>query len=179
MKTEEVKQLLQKYFDGESTIEEEKSLESYFSSENVNEEVKKYSGFFEGISELSRAEISDNIEEDLMSCLIEKQSGEKTKYRRIWQAISGIAASIIIIAGGMLLFRQNEQPFKDTFDNPQIAYAYAEQTLGYISTKYNKGLEGFENFEKLQTAVQPMEKGVKPINKVFEDIGIINTDHTR
>jgi hypothetical protein len=68
----------------------------------------------------------------------------------------------------LLFFQQSEEQFKDTFDNPELAYAYAEQTLGFVSAKYNKGMSGLANFDKLETATEPMQKGMKPVNEYME-----------
>lgn len=170
METKEVKDMLQRYFNGESTNAEEKALQKYFQSGDVAEELKEYTGFFRGISDLSGAESGDLPDEQIMDFILENEPAEKPKTRRLWQAVTGIAASVILVIGGMLLYQQREQPFDDTFDNPEIAYAYAEQTLGYVSQKYNKGLEGLSEFDKLQTATQPMQQGVETVNEYMEAI---------
>ena len=140
MKTWEIKQLLQQYFKGESSEEEEKILENYFNAGNVADELKEYAPYFSGITELS-GKIGDNeIEDDIMNFILENENREKTKYRWMWKTVTGIAASIIIVLGGFLFYQQNQAPFKDTFSNPDEAYEYAQQTFEYVSSKYNKGL---------------------------------------
>jgi len=111
-----------------------------------------------------------------MDFILENEHQEKTKYRWLWKMVTGVAASIIIVLGGVLLYEQNQKPFDDTFENPEIAYAYAENTLQYISGKYNKGLAELANFKKLQTASEPFNKGVAPINEFFEGIEKINSN---
>jgi len=170
METKEVKQLLQRYFNGESTIEEERKLEVYFQSGKVDEELEKYAEFFGGITELANAADDSTIENDVMDYILENESQDKKKYRWLWQTVTGIAASIIIVIGGMLLYQQNNQNFEDTFENPEVAYSVAEDALEYMSAKYNKGLAELSNFDKLQTASQPFRKGVQPINEFYKNI---------
>jgi len=165
METKKVKQLLQRYFNGESTLTEERLLESYFQSGNVADELKEYTGFFSGITGLSESERDVELEGEIMDFILKKEPREKQKTRWLWQMVTGIAASIIIVLGGILFYQHEKEPFKDTFDNPEIAYAYAEQTLGYVSAKYNKGLSALANFDKLETAKEPLHKGVKPVNE--------------
>jgi len=174
MKTKEVKQLLQRYFNGETTIEEERKLEAYFRSEEVDKELEQYAEFFGGINELANSVDDSSIEDDVMNYILENESQEKKKYRWLWQTVTGIAASIIIVIGGMLLYQQNDQNFEDTFENPEVAYAVAEDALEYMSAKYSKGLAELSNFDKLQTASQPLRKGVQPVNEFYENIENLN-----
>ena len=175
MNTIEIKRLLQLYFNGETSVEEEKKLEVYFQSGDVAEEVKEYSEFFGGISELANASEDSTIEDDIMDFILENEHQEKTKYRWLWKTVTGIAASIIIVLGGVLFYDQQQKPFEDTFTNPDEAYAYAEQTLQFVSGKYNKGLAQLANFEVLQTASKPLKEGVKPVNDFFDSIHKMET----
>jgi hypothetical protein len=167
METKKIAELLQAFFNGESTLEEERTLETYFKSGNVAEEFREYEGYFNGISELANVNDDRNIEEELMDFILENENREKTRYRRMWQTVTGIAASVIIILGGFLFYQQQQKPFKDTFEDPREAYAYAQHTLQFVSGKYNKGLAGLSNFEKLQKASQPIKKATAPVNEFY------------
>lgn len=175
MEKKEVKRLLQRYFDGESTSVEERALQAYFQSGDVAEEWKEYIDFFGGISESATTDRDEKFEEEIMDFILENESKEKNRYRGLWQKVTGIAASVILVIGGMLLYQQRNQSFEDTFDDPEAAYAYAEQTLGYVSAKYNKGLAALSNFNKLQTATQPLQKGIEPVNEYLELIETIGS----
>jgi uncharacterized membrane protein YcjF (UPF0283 family) len=166
MEKEIIKQLLHRYFEGTTTEDEEAILKSYFESDKVVEEFEKYTGFFNGISELSAVQ-QDNPEDEIMDYILEHEAKEKTSYRRFYISITGIAACLVIIMGGILL-RQQQQTFKDTFDNPDAAYTYATETLAYVAEKYNSGIEELSHFEKLYDAVNPLNQGLKPVNDFFD-----------
>jgi hypothetical protein len=176
MTTKEAKDLLQLYFEGETSLEDERSLEEYFRSGVVAEELKEYAEFFGGISELATVAGEATIGDDVMDYILENENREKTKYRGMWRMVTGIAASVIIILGGILLYEQQQKPFEDTFDDPDRAYAYASQTLEFMSSKYNKGLAELSNFGTLETATKPLEKGIKPVNNAFEKLNILNSN---
>ena len=167
METKKIAELLQTFFNGESTFEEERALETYFKSGNVAEELREYAAYFNGISELANVNDARNIEEEVMDFILENENREKTRYRRMWQTVTGIAASVIIILGGFLFYQQQQKPFDDSFKNPDEAYAYAQQTLQFVSGKYNKGLAGLSNFEKLQKASQPIKRATAPVNEFY------------
>lgn len=175
MKTMEIKHLLHRYFEGETSVQEEQELEAYFNSCEVADELKEYKGFFSGLSELTESVNDDTIENDILNYISKNEPAQKSKRVWLWQAVSGIAASVILVVGGLLLFQQQEQQFADTFDDPEVAYAYAEQTLSYVSAKYNQGLAALSNFDKLQTAAEPLQEGVKPINNYLGIIEQFNT----
>ena len=176
MKTKEVKNLLQHYFNGETTLAEERKLEAYFQSGNVADELKEYTGFFGGISELAEVPGEATIEEDVMDYILENEHEEKSKYRHMWRVVTGIAASVILVLGGFLLWEQQQKPYEDTFDNPEVAYAYAQQTMKFVAAKYNKGVEELGNFNKLETATEPLEKGIEPVNQFFKGVRNMNNE---
>lgn len=175
METKEIKRLLRRYFNGESTGEEEKILENYFASGNVAGELREYAGFFAGIAELADAQRDHGFEEQIMDYILEHEHHEKNRYRKMWQTVTGIAASVIIVLGGFLFYQQqNQQAFKDTFNNPDEAYAYAEQTLRFVSAKYNRGLSALASFDKLQKAEEPLKKNIAPLSEFFENVKKMN-----
>lgn len=170
MKLNEVKYLLQRYFNGESTEAEERKLELYFQSGEVAKEVAEYAGFFGGISELANSANDPNIEDDVMDYILENEHREKTKYRSMWKMVTGIAASVIIVLGGFLFYQEQQKPFDDTFEDPDEAYVHAVQALQFVSGKYNKGLAHLTDFEMLQKGTKPLKKGTAPIVEFYEGI---------
>lgn len=170
MKTEEVKQLLHRYFEGESSEADERQLRTYFQSGNVDIELVKYSEFFTSLSELSDLEDEAGIEDDVMDYILESENSEKTRYRSMWKTVTGIAASIIIVLGGFLLYQEQQKSYGDSFDDPEQAYAYAAQTLQFVSGKYNKGVGQLSSFDKLRIAQTPIKKGTEPIIEFFEGV---------
>ena len=170
METREVKYLLQRYFEGESTEAEERALETYFSGANVADEVAEYAEFFGGVSELANIADDPNIEEDVMNYILENEHQEKTTYRSMWKMVTGIAASVIIVLASFLVYQGQQKPFEDSFENPEEAYAYATQTLSFVSGKYNKGLAQLSNFEKLRKANDPVKRSTAPVVEFYEGV---------
>lgn len=175
METKEITKLLQKFFNGETTGDEEKVLKNYFVSGKIAPEFQEYKPFFNGISELADADSNPNLEDEIMNFILENENHEKTKYRRMWRTVTGIAASVIIVLGGFLLYQQQQKPMGDTFENPEDAYAYAQQTLQFVSGKYNKGMAHLSNFDKLQKANEPLKKATEPVIEFYNAIEKMRT----
>ena len=168
MESQKIHILLQKYFDAETTIDEENELITYFSSGEVDENLKMYVPMFSGLKELSADEDVD-LSDDLMNHILESEHKEKLHYRWMWQVVTGIAAAVIV-ALLAVNFYGSRNDYKDTFSDPQQAYAEAVKTLQFVSGKYNKGLAQLKPMEKIDDAVSPLKSGISKVNKGFKQI---------
>ena len=168
MESQKIHILLQKYFDAETTIDEENELITYFTSGEVDESLKMYVPMFSGLKELSADEDVD-LSDDLMNHILESEHKEKLHYRWMWQVVTGIAAAVIV-ALLAVNFYGNRNDYKDTFSDPQQAYAEAVKTLQFVSGKYNKGLAQLKPMEKIDDAVSPLKSGISKVNKGFKQI---------
>lgn len=169
MKTNEVKILLQRYFDAETSADEERLLEAYFRENSVEKELEPYQVLFRGMGELGSESRDEAWEAEIMHHLLEQETAPQKNSRRLWYNLSGIAASLLIVLGGVLFYQQRQHPFRDSFSDPEAAVAYAQETLQFISSKYNKGLAQLTPISKLESAARPLENSLKTINKGFSE----------
>lgn len=166
MKRQEAEILLKKFFEAETTLQEEQQLKEYFQQGNARKELMPFSELFTGIGQMQQVQPDDQIEEQIMDFILEKESEGKSRYRYLWLTISGVAASLLLAVGGMLYYQQ-QPPYRDTFSDPDHALVYAEQTLQFISSKYNKGLAQLEPVQKLSDPVRQLENGLRLVNRGF------------
>lgn len=135
-----VEQLLEKYFQGETTIAEEKQLKAYFSSNDVAPNLAKYQSLF-GYFETQRG----TQFEQKLPLQPRKQNTVK------W---IGIAASFVLLFGlATLYFYPSEPKHEDlgTYDNPEEAFAATQKALLMVSEQVNIGMESvvyLEEYEK-------------------------------
>lgn len=180
MKSEEVKIVLERYFEGETTLEEERWLSEYFRQEQLSEELMPYREWFAGL----RVEAGDThltvakdanftVAKDthltiagLKEMMMEKERRRKVRVRSLRTTFTGIAASLLVVVGA-LFWTQRQPEYRDTFDNPEEAVAVATETLTFVSARYNKGLERLSVFGKLSASVQPARKHLGTIEKGF------------
>jgi predicted membrane-bound mannosyltransferase len=168
MESQKIHILLQKYFDAETTIDEENELITYFTSSDVDESLKMYVPMFSGLKELSADEDAD-LSDDLMNHILESEHKEKLHYRWMWQAVTGIAAAVIV-ALLAVNFYGNRNDYKDTFSDPQQAYVEAVKTLQFVSGKYHQGLAQLKPMKKIDNAVSPLKSGISKVNKGFKQM---------
>jgi len=172
MESQKIHILLQKYFDAETTIDEENELITYFTSGEVDENLKMYVPMFSGMKELSVDEDLD-LGDDLMNYILESEHTEKLRYRWMWQIVTGVAASVIL-AMLAVNFYSSQNQWKDTFSDPKQAYSEASKTLEFVAGKYNKGLAQLRPIGRIESATDPYHSGMKKLNKGFEQIKKLN-----
>lgn len=176
MESQKIHILLHKYFEAESTLEEEMELIAYFNSGKVDEEFKSYVPLFAGLKELSANE-NEQLGDDLMNYILESENTDKLKYRWMWQIVSGVAAAGILVMLAVNFYSPKSQ-WNDTFSDPQLAYAEANKTLEFVAGKYNKGLAQLKPIGKIEEAAAPFYSGMETWNRgmeQLEDIENLNT----
>jgi len=172
MESQKINILLQKYFDAETTIDEENELITYFTSGEVDENLKMYVPMFSGMKELSADEDSA-LGEDLMNFILESEHKEKLRYRWMWQIVTGVAASVILVMLAVNFYGSQNQ-WRDTFSDPKQAYSEASKTLEFVAGKYNKGLAQLRPIGRIESATDPYYSGIKKLNKGFEQMKKLN-----
>ena len=168
MESQKIHILLQKYFDAETTIDEENELITYFTSGEVDENLKMYVPLFSGIKELSTEE-DLGLGDDLMNYILESEHKEKLRYRWMWQIVTGVAASVILVMLAVNFYSSQSQ-WKDTFSDPKQAYSEASKTLEFVAGKYNKGMAQLRPIGRIESATDPYISGMKKLNKGFEQM---------
>jgi hypothetical protein len=163
MESQKIHLLLQKYFDAETSLDEENELITYFTSGEVDESLKMYVPLFSGMRELS-ADEDPGLGDDLMNYILESEHREKLRYRWMWQMVTGIAASVIVVLLAVN-FYGNQNRWDDTFSDPDQAYAEAARTLEFVAGKYNKGMAQLNPIGKMEEATIPFYSGMKTLDK--------------
>ncbi|WP_430973594.1 hypothetical protein [Sunxiuqinia rutila] len=169
MELKEIKQILQKYWEGETTDQEERLLTDYFNSNNIAPELQQEQPFFAGLAELTDDKRDEALEEDIMNHILEQEHREKTHYRWLWQTVSGIAAALMIAILAVNL-TSNQKPWQDTYSNPDQAYAKASSTLQYVAGYYQKGMKGLEPVKTINQASTPLHSSLNKLEKGFQEI---------
>lgn len=145
MDYQKIEKILEKYWEGNSTLEEEKRLKDFFTHQEVPEHLKKYIPLFQYyVEEGNYAPLGNNFEEKVMNKItsIDSSSGGFS-----WQFVFKIAASLLIIAalGAVIIQNSKVEPdpivMADTFDDPEVAYDEMKKALAVFSSQLNKGTE--------------------------------------
>ncbi|OGU15578.1 MAG: hypothetical protein A2X61_03275 [Ignavibacteria bacterium GWB2_35_12] len=164
-KESKIDELIIKYFDGETSLEEENELKEFFNQSEIPERYEKFVSHFKFIDTESKEFLSDDFD-DVVSKRITQTKIHKTNF--IYKIGYGIAAVAAVIAILMMAYVQySSLPFKslrldylsqDTYKDPNLAYAETKKTLLYVSSEMNKGMAQLEKLSKFDKSINELEK---------------------
>jgi hypothetical protein len=163
MNEEELKRLTEKYYNGESTEDEEKILREFFRKGNIPEGYEAEKRIFSYYTEsASLPEPSIGFEARILAGIdgsASKTGSRKTK--KYLLPLLSAAAGIFILIGSYFFFT-GKTSSADTFTDPQLAYAETIKILRDVSSQLNRGAQVLEPVGKIN---EVKTKSLETINK--------------
>ncbi|HMI06164.1 MAG TPA: hypothetical protein VK528_01360 [Flavobacterium sp.] len=139
MESDKIEILLEKYFEGETSIAEENELRTYFSSPNVAPPHEQYKPMFGYFSIAKEQQFEQHI--PLQS------------KRRIVAWLS-VAASVVVLlgVGTFTYFNYGNKQSQDlgTYDNPEVAFRETQKALAMLSDHVNTGVESVQYLQEYE-----------------------------
>ncbi|MFD2909472.1 hypothetical protein ACFSX9_12100 [Flavobacterium ardleyense] len=138
-----IEQLVEKYFEGATTIAEEKQLKTYFSSDDIAPHLVKYQSLF-GYFETEKA------------TKFEQKLKVQPKQIKIAKWI-GIAASFVVLFGLATFFlypSEIKNTDLGTYDNPEEALEATHKALLMVSEQVNIGMESAVYLEEYENTTK-------------------------
>lgn len=129
MESDRIEILLERYFDAETSIAEEKELKAYFSSSDVAQHLEQYRALFGYFEQ----EQHQKYEQALPL--------QTNKPKAVWLSI---AASVVVLLGAGIMYFTASKPVPQdlgTFDDPEIAFRETQKALNLLSQNVNVGVE--------------------------------------
>jgi hypothetical protein len=186
MNTKELNRLLEKYYKGESTEAEEEKLRRFFSGENIPEGYDTEKAIFCYYDEANAIpEPSYDFEARILDGIDRYEEGRrKFSIRRHLIPSLSAAAGILLLAGSYFFFIHRSEP-RDTFTDPQIAYAETMKILMNVSSQLNRGAMALEpvgkmnemttkSLESIHKSTKIVERNLKSLDYLERAIEIIN-----
>jgi len=131
MNLHEIEKLLEKYFEGETSLSEEKQLRDFFASGDVPQRWKNLEGYFSFVIQEQDQQIEDaDFDNKVMSAVKGNNLAPLIDLRRPWiYWIAGVAASVLILIAVFVKFDPFSKRIEDTYKDPQTAYLEARKIL--------------------------------------------------
>jgi hypothetical protein len=174
---DEIKNLLNAYYEGKTNTAEEKRLYKFFSQTDVPQELSADKKLFLSLSSLQETpEIPSGLESRIASCIdgweqeeqVRTERHKKMTHRILLRRCAGIAAGLFLVfsVGTYLYHHSQLRPLsEDTCASPEEAYAEAQKALLLFSHSLNKGLAQMEKAEEATVKVKKVvEKHVNNFN---------------
>ncbi len=155
MKLHEIEQLIEKFYNGETSLAEEEMLKDYLNQDTFPEQfmaVKEHFNFLKNENEL---ELDDAFDEKILQ-LIDTEKVQSISLKIWTYRLSGVAAAILIFV--MVWFGTDLLQPKEvygTISDPSLAFLETRKAMDEVSKKMNKGLQPAEK------TVQKIDKNVK------------------
>ena len=173
MDIKEIQVLLEKYFEGETTLEEDQALLDYFSAENIDSKLQPWQQQFLLLNSGREPLTFDPDFEKRLAGLIEaEQEIPMRRHKSHWITRLAIAATIAVLIGisGVIVLNKEWHKEKDTFSDSQLAYAEAQKTLLYVSQKMNQGIKPLNAVSKINAGA----KSLKSLKKLDHSMDMLN-----
>ena len=169
---ENIKNLLSRYYDGMTSLEEEKYLKKYLSEHHVSESLLADQTI---LSFTKPEEVSLFPANEIWAKIKQNEYKKKNNWRVIG-VVSSIAASLLILisVGTWYFWLPVKQVTfgSDTYSNPKEAYMVVQKYLGFASSKLSYAYTEIKPIEKLtipSEAMQPfldIEKNLQRLNQL-------------
>lgn len=173
MNTEIIKILIEKYYEGKTTLAEERKLKAYFASGNIDDELKRYAPIFKFIQLESTRKPPPSLEQKLETIFDAPLTRQPLFGNKFTYYISGIAAAVALLVTIFLTINNEpkSQPALTESEREEVLLAYnqTKATLAYIANNFAKGTQPLEKIEKLETgqeAIQSLGKFDRKLNQM-------------
>ncbi len=158
MNTDRIPSLIDKYFEGETSLQEEQRIKEYFANTSlIPEDLLPFKDFFLPLEGYKNLELSTDFDTRLEGRLLEEEN--KARKNRIFNirtyVTTGIAAAFVLLIG----FQQMVRPsFKSTVDDPVVAMQIITEAFGQVNKNMEKGTASLQHLSAATQATEPMEK---------------------
>ncbi len=176
MNIEAIKILIDKYFEGETSLQEEVQLAEYFNGEDVVAELKQYQPLFQFFKAEKSIFLNEKANEKLNNIgirqlnVVSNNRNSTSEIRNHWWWRAAAAVFILGISS-YFITKQFENPNRkcvadncrvkvyDETDDPQKAFEEVQAALKLVSKKMKKGTdETTKGMKKVKHATDDLDK---------------------
>lgn len=156
MDSKHIEQLLEKYWECETSLEEEKALRDFFSQTDVPDALKDSAVLFRYFEQQRQHKMNDVAFDASLKNKLQPAQG---KMRSLLMSSLRIAAGISVVVASFWLVRtqmQNnaQQEITDTFDDPKEAFEETKKALQLISKNFGKAKKATSNINMINEATE-------------------------
>jgi hypothetical protein len=177
----DIRKLLDRFYLGETSLEEERYLQDYFSSPGIPEELMPDRDMFRALGTAGESvQVPEDLDQKILN-VIDRQEKKVVRTRRISVfSLSGLAAGLLVVialyvgyfndkGSGQLAASQ----LTDTYEDPKEAYEEARRTLAFVSAKLNTGTSELEHVAKASKSASDPLKSLSKINKGSKELSLL------
>lgn len=143
--------LIKKYWDCETSLEEEERLREWFRTHEVPERFKEAAKLFSYFDEQKQKATGDHFDRQITKKI---QASPAGKTIGLWQTSLRIAAGIAVVAAAIFFVRQEiqDKPDMAAIEDPQKAFEETKKALMMISKGFSTAEENAKKINVLNEA---------------------------
>ena len=160
-----IEQLLDKYWECETSIEEENELKEFFTQEDVPEQWKETALLFRYYkSEIKNRKLDKSFDSKVIQNISNPQiQGKEGKVIQWYNRYARVAAVVLILVAVSFVItrtlqkQQQKALVADTYQNPEDAFAETKKALLLISKNIGKGKDQAMKLTKFNKAEEKIK----------------------
>jgi len=177
--------MLERYFNGESSLEDEKVIKEFlFNTDDLPEEFQLLKNQFLAFEELAGETLDDSFDQKIMDAVSEDNIGEpvlqqdevgKVRKHNFSYIVTAIAASVLILLAiwtSIDMFNGKKAALSN--QAKALAYQQATDALSVLAVNFDKGLSQTQRVSKpLNKSFRMLDK-MEMVNKGVESLEPVN-----
>jgi hypothetical protein len=161
MDSKKIDELLNKYWNCETSLEEEQQLREYFRGQQIPEQWKETSALFRYFDEHKKKTLTDASFDD--EVLKKVKSPKQGKVTRLFYNSVRIAAGVAVLLVATWFVRNEirqttPQEVVDTYDDPKLAFEETKKALQMISKSFGNAEEKAKKINMFNEAQEQVQK---------------------
>lgn len=183
MEWNRISELLDRYWEGETTVEEEAELKIAFARPDVPAHLKEAATLFQYYTTEQCKEILDESFDARLLIRLESQTGSEINSglpekpilkldsrRKLFTTLIKLAACLFVVLGAALFYQAEQQKqrekqqvvqLEETYDDPQKAYEETKKALLLVSAHLNKGKAYVTEIKRIDQAQELIKSDKK------------------
>jgi hypothetical protein len=160
-----MEELLKKYWNCETTLEEEKQLREFFTGNNIPEQWKETAAMFRYFDEVKKKSLNDLAFDGQV--LRSVNATKEGKIKSLVYNAMRIAAGLAVVIAATWFIRTEirssmPQEVVDTYDDPKMAFEETKKALLIISKSFGTAEEQTRKINMFNEAQEEIQKSSDP-----------------
>lgn len=161
MDSKQIEQLLEKYWNAETSLEEEQELRVFFRSENISETLKDTAELFRYFDHQKKIQlIEPSFDVDVVGKI--KATRPTAKVVKLYYNYARIAAGIAVVVAATYFVGQEVRKsypaeVTDTYSDPKLAFEETKKALMMLSKGFGKARHETEKIKLFNEAEQKVQ----------------------
>ncbi len=162
MDSNKIEALLAKYWECETSLEEENQLREYFNQQDIPAQFKEAAALFVYFGEQRNKQVNEITFDKTVVDKIQAKPKDKSKVVRLMYNFSRIAAGLIVVVVATYYIRTEirkttPQEMVDTYSDPKLAFEETKKALLMISKGFGKAEEQVKKINLLNEAKEEIQ----------------------